>query len=119
MRIEFHRDVPDKIREAVVDAVRTKEVTEGLTGMVCDNSDFWIALLREGYKMIVHVYGYEIMPLDLYIQQDMRAYTNHTCPSLSKYKEIMYNALRNNGLSTDDIKRLAPSLKYEEENNDK
>lgn len=44
MRIEFHQAVPAKIREAVVDAVRAKEVTEGLTGMVCDISDFWIAL---------------------------------------------------------------------------
>lgn len=119
MRIEFHKDIPNNIREAVVDAVRAKEVTEGLTGMACDNSDFWIALLREGYKMVVHVYGYEIMPLDLYIQKDMKAYPNHTCLSLSKYKEIMYNALRNSGLTPDDIKRLAPSLKYEEENNDK
>lgn len=114
MRIEFHRDVPDKILESVVDAVRAKVVTEGLTGMVCDRSDFWVALLREGYKMVIHAYGYEIMPLDVYIRQDMKAYPNHTCLSLSKYKEIMYNALKNNGLTPEDIRRLAPSLKYEE-----
>lgn len=110
MRIEFHPDVPAEIRKAVVDAVRAKEVTEGLTGMVCDISDIWIDLLREGYKMVIHVYGYEVMPLDAFIRKDMADYSDNTCPSLSKYKEIVYKSLMNNGLTPEDIKRLAPSL---------
>lgn len=102
MMIKYHESVPQDIKSITEEFIYSKRLWEAQDGVAYPISPLLLELVQKGYWCKIHVYGYEVIPLNLFIEQELKEYP--------EYREIMLKALRNNGLTDDSIKKFAPNL---------
>ncbi len=105
-KVKYHDDVPEYIRKKAHEFFYSKALTEELDGIAVPCTDFFNELTKIGFRAIIHDYGYEIIPLPLFIKQELEAYSGEV-PHL---KQILRNALLQSGLTVDEIEKYAPEL---------
>ena len=74
-KVKYHADVPEDIRKKAHEFFYSKALTEELDGIAVPCTDFFNELTKIGFRAIFHDYGYEIIPLPLFIKQELEAYS--------------------------------------------
>lgn len=99
---KFHESVPEDLRYETNDFLRAKYVAE-LTDW-CARSTAPLAkfLLEKGYWTVLHVWGVEVVPLHIWVDNYLAQYPDS--------KHIILEAMQNNGLSDESIRKFAPKL---------
>ena len=98
--VKFRKEVPEKIRNAVRDYMRGKELCELQTGVAEPISGLHQYLIDEGYRVVVHVYGLEIVPLKDWVKEEIAAYPDR------KDRDILRKHLVKCGYSAEKVDEL-------------
>ena len=99
---KFHESVPEDIRCDVNDFLRAKYIEELSDGFARTCTPLTEFLLEKGFWASLHIGGFEIIPLSVFVDNELALY-----PS---YKHLLLKAMRNNGLSDEAIQKFAPKL---------
>lgn len=102
LQLKFHADVPNEVKIEAREYMHSKAMCEQMDGIARPMSPLSEALLKKGFWIVTHIYGFEILPLHCYIEQELKEFP--------ECKNIILTAMRNNGLSDCDIKKFAPIL---------
>ena len=105
-KVKYHADVPEDIRKKAHEFFNSKALTEALEGISVPCTEFFNELMKLGFRVIIHDYGYEIIPLPLFIKQEIDAFSGDV-PNL---KQRLRDYLLRSGLTVDEIEKYAPEL---------
>jgi len=100
--IKFHPQVPNEVQIETREYMHSNAICEQMDGIAQPMFPLCQALLKKGFWVLTHLYGFEILPLRLYVEHELQEFP--------KGKSILLKAMRNNGLSDCDIKNFAPIL---------
>ena len=102
IQIKFHPQVPNEVQIETREYMYSKAICEQMDGIARPMFPLRQALLKKGFWVLTHIYGFEILPLHIYVEHELKDFP--------KGKSILLKAMRNNGLSDCDIKKFAPIL---------
>lgn len=108
-KVKFHKDVPEDIRAKCHEFFQAKVVTEELDGIMVPCTEFFKELMKNGYRAVIHDYGYEIIPLSLFIKNQIETYMQ----DVPNIKAMLFGHLTRSGLTSSEIEKLAPDLASE------
>lgn len=72
--IKFRKEVPEEVRGKVREFMQEKAVCEAMTGVAAPIGDLYAYLLDEGFYMTIHDYGFEIMTLADWVNEEIKRY---------------------------------------------
>lgn len=98
IQIKFHPQVPSEIKIETREYMYSKAICEQMDGITRQSFPLRQALLKKGFWILTHLYGFEILPLHIYVEHELKEFPEG--------KSILLKAMRNNGLSDRDIKIL-------------
>lgn len=98
--VRFRKEVPEDVRNAVLDYMRGKALCEAETGVAAPLDGLHGYLSKREFRMVVHAYGIEIVPLSDWIKEEVHTFSD------MESRDILRKHLEGCGVPTERLDEL-------------